>query len=94
MSESIQTLIDLALSEDIGEGDVTSEYFIPADRMARAMVTARTSGVVSGVELAALVFTTVDSTLEIPQFSATLEWRGHSHCPPRGGGQGHPGAHP
>ena len=65
MSESIQNLIDLALAEDIGDGDVTSEYFIPDDRRARAMVTARTDGVVSGVELAALVFTTVDSTLEI-----------------------------
>ena len=65
MSESIQDLIDLALAEDIGEGDVTSEYFIPADRRARAMVTARANGVISGVELAALVFTTVDSTLEV-----------------------------
>ncbi len=64
-SESIQTLIDLALAEDIGEGDVTSKYFIPAERQARAMVTARTNGVVSGVKLAALVFATVDPTLEI-----------------------------
>ncbi|MGB0292845.1 MAG: carboxylating nicotinate-nucleotide diphosphorylase [Luteolibacter sp.] len=65
MSESIQNLIDLALAEDIGEGDVTSEYFIPSERCARAMVTARASGVVSGIELAALVFTTADSTLEV-----------------------------
>ena len=65
MTEPIQTLIDLALKEDIGEGDVTSEYFIPADRQARAMVTARADGVVSGIELADLVFTTVDSTLEV-----------------------------
>ena len=65
MPESIQALIDLALSEDVGSGDVTCEYFIPKDRRARAMVTARGNGVVSGVELAALVFTTVDSTLEI-----------------------------
>ncbi len=65
MSESIQNLIDLALKEDIGSGDVTCEYFIPADRQARALLTARANGVVSGVELAALVFTTVDSTLDV-----------------------------
>lgn len=65
MSDSIQTLIELALCEDIGPGDVTSEYFIPADRRARAMVTARSNGTVSGVELAARVFQEVDNSLQV-----------------------------
>jgi len=65
MSDPIQTLIELALAEDIGPGDVTAEYFIAADRRARAMVTARTKGVVSGVELAARVFKQVDAALKV-----------------------------
>lgn len=65
MNDHSETLIDLALTEDIGSGDVTSLYFIPQDRHARAMVTARTAGVVSGVELAARVFQTVDPFLEV-----------------------------
>ena len=65
MNDHSETLIDLALTEDIGSGDVTSLYFIPQDRHARAMVTARTAGVVSGVELAARVFQKVDPFLEI-----------------------------
>ena len=32
VDERVSQLIDLALAEDIGPGDVTSEYFVPADR--------------------------------------------------------------
>lgn len=60
-----RTLIALALAEDVGSGDVTAEFFIPADRRARAFVTVRAEGVVSGTELAAAVFHTVDPGLEV-----------------------------
>lgn len=60
-----QALIDLALAEDIGSGDVTSLYFIPSGRKARAFVAVRLEGVVSGVETAAQVFRTVDPGLDI-----------------------------
>lgn len=65
MTDHSDILIDLALSEDIGEGDVTSLYFIPANRRARAFVVARREGVVSGLEVAARVFSKIDATLEI-----------------------------
>ena len=65
MEEMDQTLIDLALAEDIGSGDVTSQYFIPEERLARAFVTVRAPGVVSGVDIAARVFVTVDPALRI-----------------------------
>ncbi|WP_411827608.1 carboxylating nicotinate-nucleotide diphosphorylase [Luteolibacter sp. AS25] len=58
-------LIMMALEEDIGDGDVTSEYFIPENRVSRAFVTVRQSGVVSGVELARDVFLEVDSDLDV-----------------------------
>ncbi len=65
MSDHSDTLIDLALTEDIGSGDVTSRYFIPKNRKARAFMAARQNGVISGVELAAKVFETVDPELEV-----------------------------
>ena len=65
MRDPIQTLIELALAEDIGTGDVTSEYFIPAARKARAFVSVRGEGVASGVELAARVFNQVDPELDV-----------------------------
>ena len=65
MERNARTLIDLALAEDIGTGDVTSLYFVPEDRIARAFVVARSEGVVSGVEVAQAVFRAVDAALDI-----------------------------
>ncbi len=56
MDAAVNQLIRMAISEDLGEGDVTAEYFIPDERMARGFVTVREEGVVSGVEVAAEVF--------------------------------------
>lgn len=60
-----QELIRMALAEDIGEGDVTSAYFVPEDRMARAFLTVRRDGVVSGVAVAEKVFAEVDPELAV-----------------------------
>lgn len=65
MNDHSEILITLALAEDIGDGDVTSLYFIPEDRIARAFIAVRKEGVVSGVEIAARVFTKVDSGLDV-----------------------------
>ena len=65
MQDSVAALIALALAEDIGTGDVTSRYFIPEERRARAFATARRDGVISGVELAARVFLAVDPKLDV-----------------------------
>lgn len=65
MHDHTDKLIELALAEDIGDGDVTSLYFIPEDRRACAFVAVRHDGVVSGVEIAARVFSTVDAELDV-----------------------------
>ncbi len=65
MNDHSDILIELALAEDIGEGDVTSLYFIPEERRACAFVAVRKDGVVSGVELAARVFKAVDRELDV-----------------------------
>jgi nicotinate-nucleotide pyrophosphorylase (carboxylating) len=58
-------LIMMALKEDIGEGDVTSAYFIPEDKTARAFLSVRHEGVVSGVSIAEKVFSEVDPSLVV-----------------------------
>jgi nicotinate-nucleotide pyrophosphorylase (carboxylating) len=65
MNDHSSILVQLALEEDIGPGDVTSLYFIPENRTARAFVKVRSEGVLSGVDLAAAVFTTVDPALDV-----------------------------
>lgn len=60
MDATTSTLIDLALAEDIGSGDVTSRYFVPEGREARGMIVAKADGVIAGVEIAEEVFKRVD----------------------------------
>jgi len=61
--------VRLALEEDIGPGDITSQLVVPADHLSRAEVIAKQDFLVlSGVEPAALAFRLVDP--EVKQ-----EWR-------------------
>lgn len=65
VSDNMQELIRLALQEDFGDGDVTSNYFVPEDLQARALMRPRVQGVLSGVKVAEAVFRAVDPTLHI-----------------------------
>jgi nicotinate-nucleotide pyrophosphorylase (carboxylating) len=52
----IRTLVELALREDIGSGDVTSQGCIPAGQIAAGRFLAQAEGVVCGVELLPLIY--------------------------------------
>ncbi len=54
----------MALEEDIGGGDITSETLIPADLRAKTTLLAKADGVLAGVDLAKLVFIKVDPELK------------------------------
>lgn len=58
-------LLDLAIREDIGSGDVTSGYFVAENEQASARVLAKERAVIAGVEVAAEVFRRVDPSLRI-----------------------------
>ena len=63
-AEDLQ-LIDLALHEDIGSGDVTSEYFIAELDQASARAIAKERAIVAGTEVAGEVFRRLDSDLRV-----------------------------
>lgn len=65
MDEWVSRLIDGALAEDIGPGDLTAAYFIPPERRVRAFVVARAEGCLAGTEVAAEVFRRVDPELDV-----------------------------
>jgi nicotinate-nucleotide pyrophosphorylase (carboxylating) len=52
--------IAIAIQEDIGEGDVTTEFFVPAGLHASAQIIAREKGIIAGTGTAAGVFHRVD----------------------------------
>lgn len=64
MDTCIEQLIRAAIAEDVGEGDVTAEYFVPADSTARAKIVAREPGVVAGMEVAVRVFQEIDPRIQ------------------------------
>jgi len=58
-----QPLIELAIAEDIGPGDATSEAVLPADLTLHARVVAKSAGVVAGLPVAEAVFYRVNPAL-------------------------------
>jgi len=65
MMRPVHDPIDIALKEDIGEGDVTSSYFIPETLRAAARIVSREKAIVAGAETAAEVFRRVDPSTQV-----------------------------
>lgn len=61
--KAAQKLIDLALTEDVGSGDITTDNIIPAETRRRAKMVAKADGVVAGLPVAEMVFKKLDPTL-------------------------------
>ncbi len=57
-------LVEAALAEDIGDGDVTTSALVPEGAVATAVMFAREPLVMAGVELAMAVFQQVDQRIE------------------------------
>ena len=63
--KKIQTLIDLAVEEDFGLGDPTTELTIAEDEIAKAHLVSREEIVVSGMDVAAATLAKYDPRLKI-----------------------------
>lgn len=61
-------LIDLAVAEDIGDGDHSSLGAIPPNQKGRARLLVKDVGVICGIDLAAHIFNRLDSTLVFESF--------------------------
>lgn len=61
-------LIDLAIDEDIGDGDHSSLGAIPPNQKGRARLLVKDVGVICGIDLAAHIFNRLDSTLVFESF--------------------------
>ncbi len=62
---NLHEFIQLALAEDIGDGDHTSLATIPAHAEKRAQLLVKGTGILAGVEVALAIFTEVDPTLHV-----------------------------
>lgn len=61
----LRELVSRALTEDLGEGDITSAYFVPETQTCRSQIVARQPGVIAGLEVAYEVFRQIDSGIHV-----------------------------
>lgn len=61
--EAANILIDIALRDDVGEGDITTENIVPSEIRRKAKMVAKADGVVAGLPIAEMVFRKLDPNL-------------------------------
>jgi nicotinate-nucleotide pyrophosphorylase (carboxylating) len=57
---AIRDLLEMALREDIGTGDITSESVVPADAQAVGTIKAKSDGIIAGLDVAAEILRMLD----------------------------------
>lgn len=62
--KAAKALIQLALTEDVGTGDITTDNIIPAETRRKAKMVAKADGIVAGLPVAEMVFRELDPDLK------------------------------
>jgi nicotinate-nucleotide pyrophosphorylase (carboxylating) len=65
---AIENLIDIAIKEDIGEGDHTSLATIPSELTGKAQLIVKQNGIIAGTEVARIIFNKIDAGLNYSLF--------------------------
>ena len=68
-------VIDTALAEDIGEGDLTTRAVVPEGAQAKARISQKAPGVIAGLRVAETVFQRVDADLVFVMHCPQGMWR-------------------
>jgi len=72
---ALDELVRNALTEDLGDGDVTSEATVPVDARARARIVQKAEGVIYGLEPALIAFRLMDPALSVAERAPEGQWR-------------------
>jgi len=75
VSFGVREVVARALTEDVGQGDLTTAAVVPAGARARARIEQRAPGVVSGIDVAREVFTQSDPKLRFEAQTGEGSWR-------------------
>ena len=75
MSDELAALVDRALAEDVGAGDVTTQATVSAQARGVATITQKAPGVVFGLDAAEAVFRRLDPDARIERLGPEGEWR-------------------
>lgn len=64
LPEIILKVAQLALAEDIGTGDVTTDSIVPPDAIMKGQIIAKQSGVIAGLDVARAVYLSLDPSVD------------------------------
>ena len=64
----IEAILDLAIREDIGDGDHSSLSCIPEEAEGRAKLLVKDKGIIAGIRAASLIFQRIDEGLQLEVF--------------------------
>jgi nicotinate-nucleotide pyrophosphorylase (carboxylating) len=73
--DGLPELIDRALQEDVGGGDVTTEATVAIDASARALITQKAPGTIYGLQAAEMVFLRMDPDARVERLVGEGVWR-------------------
>lgn len=62
-SKHIEKLIAMALEEDIGPGDVTTDHLVPPDAVGKGVIVAKEDLIIAGLKVARRVFQFIDTDI-------------------------------
>ncbi len=76
-SAGVQAIIALALAEDVGRGDLTTQATVSPDALASAEVLQKSPGVVCGLPLVARVFSALDPRIQVTHLADEGSFTAH-----------------
>ena len=65
LKEYMEKLVERALEEDIGDGDLTTELVLKEEQYTHSSIIAKEEGILAGVEMAEISFSKVDENLQV-----------------------------
>ncbi|MFL5734062.1 MAG: carboxylating nicotinate-nucleotide diphosphorylase [Chloroflexia bacterium] len=82
-SQEVDEIIRLALAEDIGRGDITTEATVPAGAHATAIIQQKAPGVLCGLLVVEAVFAALDPAVKVEPRADEGSWSGNPGEGPR-----------
>ncbi len=73
--DDLTALVELALAEDLGPGDVTTAATVPALARARALITQKAPGAIYGLQAAETAFRLLDADARVERLVQEGQWR-------------------
>lgn len=73
--DDLTAIVERALMEDVGPGDVTTEAIIEPDARAQALISQKAAGAIYGLDVAEATFRLLDSEVRCERLASEGRWR-------------------